>query len=126
MDRRTFLASGLFAQAPGGFLAAAAKRIITPDPLLPVSGGMGQPSPVRMKMGDLTARAMVFRAGTETVAFVSVDVIGFPSALGDKARALVKGLAPDRILIGATHTHSAPDCYAFPDGKGGHTGSLKY
>lgn len=35
-------------------------------------------------------------------------------------------LAPDRILIGSTHTHSAPDCYAYPDGKGGHTGSLKY
>ncbi len=35
-------------------------------------------------------------------------------------------VAPDRIIIGATHTHSAPDCYAFPDGKGGHTGSLAY
>lgn len=126
MDRRTFLASGLFAQAAEPFQAAAAKRIITPDPLLPVSGGMGQPNPVRTKMGDLTARAMVFRAGAETVAFVSVDVIGFPSVLGDRARALVKSLAPDRILIGATHTHSAPDCYAFPDGKGGHTGSLEY
>src|SRR5205085_7097302 len=30
------------------------------------------------------------------------------------------------ILIGSTHTHSAPDCYAFPDGKGGHTGDLAY
>ena len=31
-----------------------------------------------------------------------------------------------QILIGSTHTHSAPDCYAFPDGSGGHTGDLKY
>ncbi len=30
------------------------------------------------------------------------------------------------ILVGSTHTHSAPDCYAFPDGKGGYTGDLKY
>jgi len=30
------------------------------------------------------------------------------------------------ILIGSSHTHSAPDCYAFPDGKGGHSGDLKY
>ncbi len=30
------------------------------------------------------------------------------------------------ILIASTHTHSAPDCYAFPDGKGGHTGDLNY
>ena len=29
-------------------------------------------------------------------------------------------------MIGATHGHSAPDMYAFPDGKGGHTGDLKY
>jgi hypothetical protein len=29
-------------------------------------------------------------------------------------------------MIGATHTHSAPDCYAFPDGRGGHTGDLDY
>ena len=35
-------------------------------------------------------------------------------------------LAPKRIVIGATHTHSAPDTYAFPDGRGGHTGSLAY
>lgn len=29
-------------------------------------------------------------------------------------------------MIGATHTHSAPDSYALPDGQGGHTGSLPY
>jgi hypothetical protein len=69
---------------------------------------------------------MVFRAGSETVAVVSVDLLGFPAVLGDRARAMVPRLAPDRILIGSTHTHSAPDCYAYPDGKGGHTGSLEY
>lgn len=108
------------------FEAGAAMRIITPDPLLPVSGGMGAPSPATSKQGELTARALVFRAGGETLAVVSVDLLGFPSVLGDRARALVPRLAPERILIGATHTHSAPDCYAFPDGKGGHTGSLEY
>jgi hypothetical protein len=106
--------------------AGVAKRKITPDPLLPVSGGMGTPKPATKKLGDLWARAMVLRSGEETVAIVSVDLLGFPSVLGDRARALVKGLAGDRIVIGATHTHSAPDCYAFPDGKGGHTGSLPY
>ncbi|MBI2686861.1 MAG: hypothetical protein HYX27_11140 [Acidobacteria bacterium] len=130
MRRRQFLAQcvsiPLFAQPAANFQAAAAKRIITPDPLLPVSGGMGRPAPVQTKMGELTARAMVFRSGAETVAIASVDLLGFPSVLGDRSRALVKGLAPERILIGATHTHSAPDAYAFPDGKGGHTGSLEY
>ena len=38
----------------------------------------------------------------------------------------VSRIPGDHILIGSTHTHSAPDCYAFPDGKGGHTGDLDY
>jgi hypothetical protein len=42
---------------------------------------------------------MIFRAGSETVAVVSLDLLGFPSVLGDRARAMVPRLAPDRILI---------------------------
>src|SRR5207302_7746760 len=55
-----------------------------------------------------------------------LDVLGFPSVLGDRVRAQVSRIPAQNILIGSTHTHSAPDCYAFPDGKGGHTGDLKY
>lgn len=114
------------AMAQPAFEAGAGKRIITPDPLLPISGGMGVPVPAKSKRGELTARALVLRAGNETVALVSLDLLGFPSVLADRARALVPRLAPTRIVIGSTHTHSAPDCYAYPDGKGGHTGSLPY
>jgi hypothetical protein len=108
------------------FEAGIGKRNITPATLLPISGGMGPTAPAKGKQGELNARAMVFRAGGEAVAIVSVDALGFPSILGDRARKLAPRLAPDRILIGATHTHCAPDLYAFPDGKGGHTGSLEY
>ncbi len=104
----------------------AAMRVITPDPLLPVSGGMGKPNPTREKRGELTARAIVFRKGDVSVAVVSLDVIGFPSVLGDRVRARVSRIAARNILIGSTHTHSAPDCYAFPDGQGGHTGNLAF
>ena len=104
----------------------AAVRVITPDPLLPVSGGMGKPNPAREKRGDLTARALVLRKGDVTVAVVALDVIGFPSVLGDRVRKQVGRIPAENILIGSTHTHSAPDCYAFPDGKGGHTGDLAY
>jgi hypothetical protein len=104
----------------------AAMRAITPDPLLPVSGGMGAPNPAREKRGELTARAIVFRKGDVSVAVISLDLIGFPSVLGDRVRARVTRITPGNILIGSTHTHSAPDCYAFPDGKGGHTGDLDY
>ncbi|WZO98805.1 hypothetical protein EP7_000396 [Isosphaeraceae bacterium EP7] len=104
----------------------AAVRVITPNPLLPVSGGMGPTKPAREKRGELTARAIVFKKGDVAVAVVSLDLLGFPSVLGDRVRAKVKGISPANILIGSTHTHSAPDCYAFPDGKGGHTGDLAY
>jgi hypothetical protein len=113
-------------QTATSFEAGAAKRSITPDPLLPISGGMGPPTPAQSRQGELTVRALALRVGGEMVAIASVDLLGFPSVLGDRARALVPRLPPDRILIGATHTHSAPDCYAFPDGRGGHTGSLEY
>lgn len=108
------------------FQVGTALRIITPDPLLPVSGGVGIPKPSKEKKGELTARAIVFRQGDVSVAVVQLDSLGFPSALGNRVCAQVPRLPKANILIGSTHTHSAPDCYAFPDGKGGHTGDLKY
>ena len=59
-----------------------AKRIITPETLLPVSGGLGPTSPTKEKRGDLTARAIVFQSGKTTVAVVQLDLLGFPSVLG--------------------------------------------
>lgn len=108
------------------FQVGAAFRVITPDPLLPVSGGLGTPRPTKEARGDLKARAVVYRKGDVTVGVVSLDLLGFPSVLGDRVRAKVSRIPGDQILIGSTHTHSAPDCYAFPDGKGGHTGDLGY
>jgi hypothetical protein len=123
------LACGLFLQLPSAradFLVGAAVRNITPDPLLPVSGGLGIPKPAKEKRGELTARAVVFRKGDVSVAVVALDSLGFPSVLGDRVRAKVTRIPADHILIASTHTHSAPDCYAFPDPRGGHTGDLKY
>jgi len=87
---------------------------------------MGIPQPAREKRGELTARALVLRKGDVSVAIVALDLLGFPSVLGDRVRAKVSRIPANHILIGSTHTHSAPDCYAFPDGKGGHTGDLEY
>jgi hypothetical protein len=107
-------------------LVGTGKRVITPDPLLPVSGGLGPTRPAREKRGDLAARALVLRRDGVAVAIVSLDLLGFPSVLGDRVRALVPRIPRENLLIGSTHTHSAPDCYAFPDGRGGHTGDLAY
>ena len=102
------------------------RRVITPNPLLPVSGGMGPTAPAREKRGELETRAIVFRSGDTTVAIVTLDLLGFPSVLCDRVRVQVAQIPAANILIGSSHTHSAPDCYAFPDGRGGHTGDLKY
>ncbi len=116
----------LLAPAAGELRVGIGKRIITPDPLLPISGGLGPSAPATEKRGELTARAVVFQSGDTSVAVVSLDVLGFPSVLCDRIRAQVPRIPAVNILIGSTHTHSAPDCYAFPDGNGGHTGDLDY
>ena len=104
----------------------AALRNITPNPLLAVSGGIGKPNPAKQKQGELFARAMVIEKGKTRIAIVSVDNLGWTSVLGNKSRALIKGIAPENILIGATHTHSAPDAYGFPDETGKSYADMKY
>ena len=102
----------------GNFKAGATVRIITPDPLLLVSGGVGIPKPVKEKKGDLFARALVLERNDIRVAIVGIDNLGWPSLLSDRARKLIKNIPPENILIGATHTHSAPDAYGFADEQG--------
>src|SRR5689334_11332447 len=108
------------------FRAGIAFRNVTPDPLLPVSGGVGPSHKVTRKEGDLNVRALVFEQDNTRVAIVSADFLGFPAVLGNKVRSAIKDIPGQNILIGATHTHSAPDCYGFPDGKGGTSSDPKY
>lgn len=106
--------------------AGAAVRLITPDPLLPVSGGIGVPRPSNEKKGDLYIRVLVLEKDDVRLAIVGIDNIGWPSVLGDKTRALISSISPENVLIGATHTHSAPDAYGFPDENGQHHADLQY
>jgi hypothetical protein len=112
--------------ARADFRAGVAVRVVTPDPLLPVSGGVGASHPTTRQQGDLTVRALVLDDGTTRVAIVGADFLGFPSVLGNKVRGQVPGIRAENILIGATHTHSAPDCYGFPDQSGKTGADLKY
>src|SRR6266550_1043770 len=118
--------SALGSDASAAFRAGIAVRIVTPDPLLPVSGGVGPSHKVTRKEGELNVRALVLEQDKTRVAIVSADFLGFPATLGNKVRAGIKEIPPENILIGATHTHSAPDCYGFPDGKGGTASDPKY
>jgi hypothetical protein len=104
------------------FRAAIAVRNVTPDPLLPVSGGVGPSHPVSRKIGELTVRALVFENDGVRMAICSTDFLGFPGVLGNKVCRQVPGIEPNNILIAATHNHSGPDCYGFPN-AGGKTGA---
>jgi hypothetical protein len=108
------------------FKAGAAIRKITPEELVPISGGMGTPEMPTGTKGDLFARALVLEKGSERIAIISIDNLGWPAYLGNRSRELIKGIAPENILIGVTHTHSAPDAYAFPDEKGNTAADLEY
>jgi hypothetical protein len=69
---------------------------------------------------------MVIEKGETILAIVSVDFLGWTSVLGNRSRALIKGIPPENILIGATHTHSAPDAYGFPDMNGKSYADISY
>lgn len=108
------------------FKSGVAIRVVTPDPLLPVSGGVGASKPAREKKGELTVRALALEENGVRVVFVGTDFLGFPGVLCDRVRAKVKGVPAENILIGATHTHSAPDCYGFVDKPEKFADNLKY
>ncbi|MCL4207011.1 MAG: neutral/alkaline non-lysosomal ceramidase N-terminal domain-containing protein [Pirellulaceae bacterium] len=59
----------------------------------------------------LHARALVLDDGATVLAMVVVDNLGVAREVADEARAIVAercGIAPDKILVASTHTHSAP------------------
>ncbi len=118
-----FFATSSFAQT---FKAGASKRDITPEHLIPISGGMGEPVMPTDFKGKLTTRVLVLENNGTRIAIVGVDNIGWPSYLGDLSRRKIKGVKPENVLIGATHTHSAPEAYGFPDEKGNTAADINY
>ena len=108
------------------FRAAIAVRNVTPDPLLPVSGGVGPSKPASRKFGELTVRALVLENDGTRIAICSTDFLGFPGVLCSKVRRQVPGIDSKNILIAATHNHSGPDCYGFPDGSGQTDADIEY
>lgn len=129
--KRTLLAlAGLLflvsTMAAADLRAGAAMRIVTPDPLLPVSGGAGPSSPAKEAIGDLTVRALVVENGGVRIAICSTDFLGFPGVLCDRVRDRVKGIPAENVIIGATHCHSAPDMYGMPGPEGKSACDLEY
>ena len=98
------------------FRAGVAMVDVSP-PSLPViqNGGFIEASLARVQ-DPLAARAFVFDDGSEALAMVVVDSCMLPRVLCDRAKAMIvasTGLKSDRILISATHTHTAPSVMDF-------------
>ena len=76
-----------------------------------VSGGFTERRRGKMNPGDLKARCFVLQRGKASIAIAIVDSCMIPRTVCDEAKKLASkqtGIPTDRILIAATHTHSAP------------------
>ncbi|MBS0209557.1 MAG: hypothetical protein JSS27_11455 [Planctomycetes bacterium] len=100
----------------GVLRAGAAKADVSPRTLPAIRNG-GFLEVVDDKVLDpLHARALVLDDGSERLAIVVVDSCMMPRELCDQAKALAAAgtkLRRERILISATHTHSAPSVMDF-------------
>ncbi len=75
-----------------------------------VNGGFLQNHATRIN-DPIKAKCIVLDDGTTRLAIVVVDICMMPRELLDKAKALARektGIPSERILVSATHTHSAP------------------
>jgi hypothetical protein len=115
MSLNRFLLAGLFlAAAPlarAEFLAGSAITDVTPKQL-PVlaNGGMTSRSVDKIKT-PVSARSLAFSDGKEKIVIVVVDSCMMGRDLLDQAKEIAAGkagIARERILISATHTHTAP------------------
>jgi neutral ceramidase len=102
------VAPAALAQAPQ-LRAGAATSNVTPPLGGAIVGGWA-PEPATYIHDELHARCLVLDDGVSRLAIVVVDSLGMPRYVLDAARQLASqhtGITADRILISATHTHSA-------------------
>jgi putative membrane-bound dehydrogenase-like protein len=115
------LAAGPTGAEEAGLRAGAAAVDLSPRSLPAIRNG-GFLQAVADRVDDpLFARCLVISGGGETIAIVVVDSCMLPTDVCDaiKARAVERtGIPADRILISATHTHSAPSVMAYCLGSG--------
>ncbi len=93
------------------FRAGAFAQDITPTKFPISSNGGFQDRMAKRAHDRLHARCLVLDDGTNQLAIVVCDSCMIPRDITDEAKRLAKqatGLPPERIVISATHTHTAP------------------
>ena len=91
------------------FRAGAATSNITPVIGSEIIGGF-VPFPSKHIHDELHARCLVLDDGSSRIALVVCDLLGIHRIVSSEARKRIEqrlGIAADRVLISATHTHSA-------------------
>lgn len=100
----------LTASAQGKLMAGVAKTDITPPIGTPLAGyGARRAQPSTGVHDPTEARALILDNGTEKIALVSVDHLGFDHGMVDRIRAIASAathILPDHIFIMSSHTHS--------------------
>jgi len=98
------------AKAQGKLMAGVAKTDITPPIGTPLAGyGARRAQPSTGVHDPTEARALILDNGTEKLALVSVDHLGFDHGMVDRIRASASAatqISPDHIFIMSSHTHS--------------------
>jgi len=98
------------ANAQGKLMAGVAKTDITPPIGTPLAGyGARQARPSTGVHDPTEARALIIDNGTEKIALVSVDHLGFDHGMVDRIRASASAatqISPNHIFIMSSHTHS--------------------
>jgi len=97
--------------AAAALRAGAAKVDVTPDRLPVIANCMFLERMADTAHARLNAKAVVLEDGSTRLAIVVVDSCMMPRELIDRAKEAARGktgIPVDRMLISATHTHSAP------------------
>ena len=110
-------------KSKSGFSIGWASADITPDKPVVIAGG----SSARVSTGvkdPITATALVLQSARdgstgETVVLVSVDVVAISDLLKKRVNELIQKTVPaanvNKVILNATHTHTAPDTRDSPE-----------
>ncbi|MFB3814518.1 MAG: hypothetical protein ACE14L_10435 [Terriglobales bacterium] len=111
---------------PNLLRAGAARTDITPPLGTHLCGFIARLSPATGIADPLHSRAVVISSGDASIAIVQLDLLGLASwqvtTIKSRCRELL-GIPPERVLISATHTHSAPGLVSL---RGGHVAPYQY